>query len=366
MYFPSIARVSSPTHSVAFAHPPPGIPNVQDPNRKHDRRKLQTPKPHLGRTQAAHNPLRRLGEAKTGPQINQQRRGHEGGHERAQPLPLAHRFPSPVEEHKQQDEEDQVREHLDGQAGQEDVVGRGRVAAVAFGAAYQGGAGDLDRRRDDVGHDENPQDRFRGERGVGAAQGADERAEDRVDGRGEEDGRDDDEEVLQHEVDDVVGVAFGGEGAGDVADYFEDGADWEGAEEVGAVAEELERVGYCGEREEDCAEEGEGEGGRVALLVSVFRHWALWFGEMGSRRGRGGEPVNNQRRILRSVRVREVRVDVVFTWVRHDVLVSAFRLPLFDIRCTEGGTVECVNKQHDLSNRKHFLECCSRKYKTTE
>ncbi len=61
---------------------------------------------------------------------------------------------------------------------------------------------------------------------------------------GEEDGGDDDEEILGDEVDYVVGVLFGGEGAGDVADDFEDGSDGERGEVPGSVKDEL--VGRCG------------------------------------------------------------------------------------------------------------------------
>lgn len=62
---------------------------------------------------------------------------------------------------------------------------------------------------------------------------------------------------MEDEVEDVVGVLFRGEGAGDVAGDFEEAADGDGGEVPGAVADELVGVEKGGEGEEDGAEQGE-------------------------------------------------------------------------------------------------------------
>ncbi len=89
--------------------------------------------------------------------------------------------------------------------------------------------------------------------------------QDGVNTSGEEDGRGNDEKVLQDEVDEVVGVDLCGEQTGDVADDLEEQTDGEGGEVPGFVAYQLEDVDDEEEEEEDDAEEGESERGRVAV-----------------------------------------------------------------------------------------------------
>lgn len=85
---------------------------------------------------------------------------------------------------------------------------------VTLRFADQGGTRDLRDGGKDVTGDECPDDRpsTKPQRAQVLAQGADERGERRVYGGGEKYGRDDDEEVLDHEVYHVVGVADGGRG----------------------------------------------------------------------------------------------------------------------------------------------------------
>lgn len=101
------------------------------------------------------------------------------------------------------------------------VRGRG-VAAIRVRDADERSANDLDHGRHDVAGDEEGEDEGRAQGGEGGAVGdrADQDREDRVDCGCEEDGGYDDEEVLDYEVGDFVGVAFCAEGAGDVADEF--------------------------------------------------------------------------------------------------------------------------------------------------
>ena len=95
-----------------------------------------------------------------------------------------------------------------------------RVSAIRIRDPDQRGADDLDDCCDDVAGDEYPEYELGAQRRVRCAVGrvVDEDGEHGVDGRCEEDRGHDDEEVLDYEEGDFVGVAFCAEGAGDVAD----------------------------------------------------------------------------------------------------------------------------------------------------
>lgn len=108
----------------------------------------------------------------------------------------------------------------------------------------------------------------------------DERREDGVDARGEEDGRGDDEEVVEDEVDEIIGVLLGGERARDVADDFEEEADGEGGEVPAAMAEELGRVDDEEDEEESGCEAGEGDGWGVAVDDYGRVPFACWRGKV--------------------------------------------------------------------------------------
>ncbi len=309
------------------------MPNIKHANRHHNRRKLQDPKENLVTAQFALQPLRRLRQAKARPQINQQRRPHQRHRER--PHPAHHHLPRAPQENPQQHEKHPKGEYLERQTAQKDIIRRGRILPVTLGRADQRGAGNLHDRRDDIASNETPENQL----GIGGrelpADGGDEDAEDGVDGGGEKDGRDDDEEVLHDEVDDVVGRASGGQDARDVADCLEGGADGQRAEVPGFVARYLVGVQQGGNAEEDYAEQGEGEGGGVAvgltMLVYVisrsrveFRsgRGAGWSGGWaeGVERGEGGGinvPIDDDGRVVWASRVGKVRIDVVFASVRH-------------------------------------------------
>lgn len=116
---------------------------------------------------------------------------------------------------------------------------------------------------------------------MAAAQPADEHREDGVDARGEEDGRGDDEEVVEDKVDEVVGVLFRGEGARAVPDNLKDEADGKGDEPPGFEAHGLGGVDDEVEEEEDGGEDGEGKGGREAVDDDGDVLRAVGVGEVG-------------------------------------------------------------------------------------
>ena len=255
------------------------MPNVKDPHRQHHGRKLQTPKVHLATTQLAHQPLRRLGEPETRPEIDQQRGGHE--RKRKRHHRRRRHFPRAPQKHGQQDQKHEEGENLKGQPGEKDIIRRRRILALTLRAPDHRGASDLDDGSDDVANDEDPEDGLGPQkRRIGAADGIDHHAEDRVDGRAEEDGRDDDEEVLDDEIDDVVGRFARGQGARDVADDFEDAADGQRQEVPCSVPRRLDGVQERADGEEGGAEDGEGEGWGVAVYDDRGVVFAAGVGEV--------------------------------------------------------------------------------------
>lgn len=144
---------------------------------------------------------------------------------------------------------------MEGEAGEEDVVWGGGGGAIALCGADESAPGDLDDGRDDVAGDEEPEDGFGRERAVLPAERVDEDGEDGVDGGGEEDGRDDDEEIFDDEVDDVVWVFLRAQEAEDVPDYLHERAHGQWRKVPGPVAEELEGVEHGRDAEEDHAED---------------------------------------------------------------------------------------------------------------
>lgn len=98
-----------------------------------------------------------------------------------------------------------------------------------------------------------------------AAETVDKRRENRVDAGRQENGRGDNEEVLNDEVDDVVGILLRRKRARDVTDDFECETDREGGEVPRAMPQELKDVHDGEDEEEDHAKKRESERGGVAV-----------------------------------------------------------------------------------------------------
>lgn len=171
--------------------------------------------------QLALKPLRCLRQPKADTQVYKQHR-HPKARVESFTRCLERALPHAPNEQSKQRNKHQKSDCLENQTRQQDVVGVRRIASIRVRNAYHRGTHDLDHRRDDITRDEDPEDELwaqrRGTFAVG--RGADQDREHGVDGGCEEDGCDDDEEVLDDEVGDLVGVAFRGEGAGDIADEF--------------------------------------------------------------------------------------------------------------------------------------------------
>lgn len=86
-------------------------------------------------------------------------------------------------------------------------------------------ARNLHNRRDNIGGDKESQDDLRAQERVAAAQSWNECGENRIDARREKYRSRHDEEVIQNEIDEIVGVLLGRKRSGDVSDNFEDQPD---------------------------------------------------------------------------------------------------------------------------------------------
>ena len=116
---------------------------------------------------------------------------------------------------------------MENQPCEKDVVRGSRVLSVTLCNANQRRPRNLHNRRQHIRRDEHPKNRFpaQTQRAETLPHERDEGGDGGVNAGGEEDGRDDDEEILDHEVDYCVRVADGGRGGSQtegVADDFED------------------------------------------------------------------------------------------------------------------------------------------------
>ena len=198
-------------------------------------------------------------------------------------------------EHQSRDAKQAKHDDLDEQAGDNHVLARLHVRAVAGGHQARGAA--LHEERQHVARDEElrePGGPDRGERG--AADGEDDAREGHVDGGGEEGGGDEDEGVLDDVGHELVGFVVGA-GAGGVAYYFDWGggvsgekgtggreggrwrgekagrteaSDGEGDAEPGSGLVDFPHVKEGGDDEEDGEDDGGGDGWEVEPeLVAV-------------------------------------------------------------------------------------------------
>jgi hypothetical protein len=144
--------------------------------------------------QRSQQPLCRLSQAETRPQIYRQRRNDQSSNEA--PTDRSRALPSFCQCPEQHDQEHRERKHLERKARQQDVVRCSRVLLVGVGDTDQSSSRYLNECRRDVANDEDPEDKLRRHRRVFSPVDADHDGDERVDGCGEEDRGDDDEEVL--------------------------------------------------------------------------------------------------------------------------------------------------------------------------
>lgn len=229
-----------------------------------NRSKLEAGKVDLMSLQGAKETLSSLSKTERGTEVDESSGSGERPGESSQAI-AAEIMTGAPEERSRDNDVDAHGEDLVSESTEKNVVGGGGVSVVRLLLADEAGAGDLGDRGDDVGDDEEPHDELGREDRVLAAETPDEHGENGVDARGEEDGRGDDEEVVENKVDQVVRIFLCREGARAVADDFEDEADGEGAEPPGFVADGLRGVDDQVDGEPGDGEAGEDDGGREAV-----------------------------------------------------------------------------------------------------
>lgn len=116
--------------------------------------KLQAAKVDFVSRQSRHQALRSLRQPKARPQVHGQSRDDERNDKA--PADRRRTLPGSYQSPEQHGQEDGKREHLEREAGQEDVVGSRRILLVGIRHSHQSRTCDLDDRRHDVAHDENP------------------------------------------------------------------------------------------------------------------------------------------------------------------------------------------------------------------
>ncbi|MBA7495503.1 hypothetical protein ES702_06090 [subsurface metagenome] len=136
------------------------MPPNKDIHRHDNRQKLKTPEIHLMRRQVLHQTLRRLRQPEDSPQIHSQR-SDSSSRDKSLEF-LGGDAPGAVHEKTENDDEDEEGDDLEGETGEENVVGGCGVVAGGVGYAYHCGAGDLDDCGEDVAEDEDPEDGFGG------------------------------------------------------------------------------------------------------------------------------------------------------------------------------------------------------------
>ena len=211
------------------------MPNSKDPDRKHNRRKLQRAKELLMCRHITKQPFSSLCQTKHRPEIYEETRTRHRKHKHIFPSDIFSRaevFANRDPKQQQDKQKDRKGSRLDSQPSEQDVVARLRIPVIRLGGPNQSRAGNLHTSRQNVRGDEAPQDQFgrqppapvlvvgyiiieRGRRGP-----RDESIDGKVDAGRDEDGRHDDEEVLHHEPDDAVRVVLRGKRAEYIAGRF--------------------------------------------------------------------------------------------------------------------------------------------------
>ena len=228
---------------IALREPPARMPSGEYPHREHDGRELQGSEELLIRRHAAKEALRRLRQAENGPEIDEQTRARhredEGIFAAAAPrvVDIVFMTGEGEPEQEQDEQEDGEGKCLHRQPREQDIVTRIRILPIRLRGTHNSRASNLHNGRQNIRRDEPPQHQLRRQppppplphsivdsrdrNSSGGGGPGDESVDGEVDARRDEDGRDDDEEVLHHEPNDVVRVIPGRQRAEDVADRFE-------------------------------------------------------------------------------------------------------------------------------------------------
>ena len=180
------------------------MPHRQDKHSDHNWRKFQASKVDLVGRQRAGESLCRLGEPETCSHIDEegsQTQSRSEGFQRRK-----HNLPSTKQRDAQTDTKHEEGKHLKRQPSQQDIIRHSRILPIRRRRPNQRRARHLRDRRHHITRDEDPQHQLGPEGRILAPGAVDQYGEHGVHGRAEEDGRHHDEEVLDDEVDDRVGV----------------------------------------------------------------------------------------------------------------------------------------------------------------
>lgn len=259
---------------------PPRVPARKQKHSSRNRRKLQNGKVNLVRLQLSKQSLRSLSQTERSTHVHQARRN--GKHARkTRQFASSHGASGSEEERAGNNDKHPHREDLVRQPTEEDVIGsRGILMLGGLGANHRR-TSDLGDGSDDIRRDEEPHDELWRQEGILGAETRNERRQNGVDARGEEDGRGNDEEVVEDKVNEVVGVLLGRQAARHVSHNLEEQADGEGGKPPAAVSCSLDAVDHHEGGEPDRGEDGEGKGRREAVDDDGDIPFAVWVGEVG-------------------------------------------------------------------------------------
>lgn len=256
------------------------MPAAKQPHRSRNRRKLQQGKKDFMRLQIPKEPLGRLRRPKHRPQVHQHRRDGKHARKHAQPFPH-NRASRPHQKHTRHHNIHTHGKHLKRHPAEQDIIRRRRVLVIRRLDANQRRARHLGNGRYDIRRNKEPQNHPRRDERKLPAQAGNQHRKNGIYTRGEEHGRGDDEKVVEHEINEVVGVLVGGERARDVADNLKDEADGKRAEPPGAVPVGLVGVQRQPEGEPGGGKGGEGEGRGEAVDDDGDVIFAVGVGEVG-------------------------------------------------------------------------------------
>jgi hypothetical protein len=237
------------------------MPHCQNVDGDDNWRKFQASKEDLLGRQCTGESLRRLGKPETCSNIDE-----EGGQTQSRGEGFQRRennLPSTKQRDTQKNTKHKEGKHLKGKPSQQDIIRHSRILPIRRRHPNQRRPRHLRDGRHHITGDENPQDHLRPQGRILAAGAGDQHGQHGVDGGAEEDGRHHDEEVLDDEVEDRVGVHPRREQPERVAHHLHARAQHHRAEVPAAVSEEPIAVQQEGDAEEHRAQDREDAGWSV-------------------------------------------------------------------------------------------------------